>query len=382
MIYLDNAATSYPKPPEVIQAMKECMEEYSANPGRGSHALALRAARSILKARQAIARMFGIQSPDDVIFTQNATEALNLAIQGYLYSKRGHVITTALEHNSVRRPLEYMRREFGIDITYLVPDVNGFISPERILESIRPDTCLIVSTHASNLTGALLEIETIGKIAKEHGIPFLVDASQTAGIFEIDVGKMNIQMLASSGHKSLYGPQGTGFLYVHPDIDLKPLMYGGTGGFSELPDQPPVRPDRYESGTRNTVGIVGLLAGIEFVNRQGISTIREHEIRLTEKILEGLYELPKVRILGPERKVPRAPVVSFVVEGLDSAEIGFILDKYYQIAVRTGLHCTPLAHEISGTLDTGAIRVSVGFYNTDQQIDTFLQALNEIIQEA
>jgi cysteine desulfurase family protein len=382
MIYLDNAASSFPKPPEVIQAMKECMEEYSANPGRGSHALALRAARSILQARQAIARMFGIQSPDDVIFTQNATEALNLAIQGYLHSKRGHVITTALEHNSVRRPLEYMRREFGIDITYLVPDANGSIPPERILESIRPDTCLIVSTHASNLTGALLEIEMIGKIAKEHDIPFLVDASQTAGIFEIDVGKMNIQMLASAGHKSLYGPQGTGFLYVHPDIDLKPLMYGGTGGFSERLDQPPVRPDRYESGTRNTVGIVGLLAGIEFVNRQGISTIREHEMRLTEKILEGLLELPKVRMLGPERHLPRAPVVSFVLDGLDSAEVGFILDKYYQIAVRTGLHCTPLAHEISGTIDTGAIRVSVGFFNTDQHIDTFLQAISEIIQEA
>lgn len=380
MIYFDNAASSFPKPPEVAEAMHECIVEFAANPGRGSHTLAMRAARPILQARQEIAKMFGIRQSDDVIFTKNATESLNLAIQGF-FDGPAHVITTAFEHNSVRRPLEYMRRTFGIEITYVLPDHNGFISDEAIIESIRPDTRLIVATHASNLTGAILDIERIGILAKQHEIPFLVDASQTAGIFEIDVEEMNIQMLASAGHKSLYGPQGTGFLYVHPDIALKPLLYGGTGGHSEFIDQPPTRPDRYESGTLNTVGIVGLLAGITFVKQQGIDVIRKHENELVEKILAGLYQLPRVRVLGPDADVPRAPVISFVVEGLDSTEIGFILDKHYQIAVRTGLHCAPLAHKAAGTIDTGAVRVSVGYFNTMQHVTTFLDAMREILEE-
>lgn len=380
MIYLDNAASTFPKPQEVVKAMVECMQEYAANPGRSSHELAMRAAKTVLQARQEIAKLFGIGSPDDVIFTQNTTESLNLAIQGYL--KPGdHVITTALEHNSVRRPLEAVRRRHGIEITYISPNKDGEIEPQKIAEHICPNTKMIVVTHASNLTGVITDLQSIGEIAKKFNICFLVDAAQTAGVFDIDVGKMNIHMLAAPGHKSLYGPQGTGILYIQPTIDLEPLMYGGTGGYSELLDQPLIRPDRYESGTRNTVGISGLLAGIQFIQRVGIESIRDHELRLTAKILDGLSYHARIKILGPSLQILRAPVVSFVVANAESTEIGFVLDKYYQIAVRTGLHCTPLAHEAYGSITTGAIRVSVGFFNTEEEIDLFLTAMDEIVKE-
>ncbi|UOF91746.1 aminotransferase class V-fold PLP-dependent enzyme [Fodinisporobacter ferrooxydans] len=380
MIYLDNAASSFPKPPEVINAMMECMKEYAGNPGRGSHALANQAARVIFQARQEIAKLFGIAHAEDVIFTQNTTESLNLAIQGFL--KPGdHVITTMLEHNSVRRPLEYMKRKYQIEITYVSVDSKGLMNPQDIYSALKGNTKMIVASHASNLTGSIIDLHSIGEFAGKHGICFLVDAAQTAGVLDIDVHEMNIQMLAAPGHKSLYGPQGTGFLYVHPSIELEPLMYGGTGGNSESIDQPKVRPDRYESGTRNTVGIAGLLAGIQFIQKKGIANIRDHELQLTRKILHGLNQYERIKILGPDQLSLRAPVVSFVIDGLDSTELGFILDKYYQIAVRTGLHCTPLAHKASGSSDTGAARVSVGFFNTEEEIDIFLYAISEILKE-
>ncbi|MFD2170633.1 aminotransferase class V-fold PLP-dependent enzyme [Tumebacillus lipolyticus] len=377
MIYLDNAASSWPKPTEVLAKMEECLREYAANPGRGSHQLSMKASRVIFEARRKVAGLFGVKNPDNIIFTQNATEALNMGILGYL--KQGdHAITTMIEHNSVRRPLEYVRRERGVELTYVQGDGSGLISPESIREAIQENTKLIVVTHGSNLTGTLVPIAEIGAIAKEHNIVLLVDVCQTAGVYSIDVEEMNIGMLAFTGHKSLYGPQGTGGLYLHPEIDLDPFMHGGTGGYSELLEMPSTRPDRYEAGTRNTVGIAGLLAGISFIESIGLEKIREHEERLAFLLQKGLEAIPGVTVYGPALGEPRVPIISFTVEGFESHEIGFILDRNYQICVRSGLHCAPVAHETIGTVEQGAVRASLGWFNTEQEVEALIQAVAEI----
>jgi len=376
MIYLDNAASSWPKPPQVAEKMAEAVREYAANPGRGSHQLSMKASRVIFEARRKVAALFGVKNPDNVVFTQNATEALNLGIKGLL--KAGdHVITTTLEHNSVRRPLEFIKH-LGVELTYVQADECGQFDAELIRPAIRDNTRLIVVTHGSNLTGTLLPIKEIGQIAKEHGIVFMVDVCQTAGVYPIDVEEMNIGLLAFTGHKSLYGPQGTGGLYIHPELDVQPLMQGGTGGYSELIEMPSTRPDRYEAGTRNTAGIAGLLAGLTFLEETGLEKIRQHEESLTRKLHKGLQEISGVDVYGPPLGAARAPIVSFSVAGYESHEVGFILDRNYSICVRSGLHCTPLAHETIGTTEHGVVRVSIGYFNTEEEIDALLQAVAEI----
>jgi cysteine desulfurase family protein len=377
MIYLDNAATTWPKPPEVIRAMSECMESFAANPGRGSHQMSLKASRIVNETRQQLSSLFGVTNPADIVFTQNATEALNLAIKGFL-RPGDHVVTTSLEHNAVRRPLEFMKNH-GVSVTYVPAETNGTVSVKKIEEAITRETRLVVVTHGSNLTGTVIPVEEIGRITRARGIRLLVDAAQTAGVFPIDVEAMGIDMLAFTGHKSLYGPQGTGGLYIHPEVVLTPLLHGGSGGQSELPDMPPNRPDRYEAGTRNTVGIAGLGAGLSFVKRTGIDVIRKHEQELANLLSQELQAIPGVHLFGPSLPAERVPIVSFQVEGFDSTEIGFILDQHYQIAVRTGLHCAPLAHETLGTLQGGLVRVSVGFFNTRQEIHDLADAIREIV---
>ncbi|WP_018131414.1 aminotransferase class V-fold PLP-dependent enzyme [Effusibacillus pohliae] len=376
MIYLDNAASTWPKPPEVAEAMLQVMREFAANPGRSGHRLALQAAATIEQTRTRLAKLFHVKNPNDVIFTQNATESINLGLKGYL--KPGdHVVTTSLEHNSVRRPLEFLRQN-GIDVTYVTVSDSDDSLLRDVEESFRKNTKLLVVTHASNLTGRILPIEQLGWIARRHNVKFMVDASQTAGFWPIDVEAMNIDLLAFPGHKSLYGPQGTGGLYIHPELDLVPLLHGGTGGQSELAEQPPTRPDRYESGTRNTVGIAGLGAGLKFIEETGLETIRKHEEQLTRLLIEELSAIPGLALYGPDRDQPRCPVVSFSMEGYDANEVGFILDTHYQIAVRAGLHCSPLAHETVGTIRTGLVRASLGYFNTEQEIGELVRALKEI----
>lgn len=378
MIYLDNAASSWPKPPRVAEKMAECVREYAANPGRGSHALGMRADRVLFECRQKVAKLFGVRNSENVVFTQHATEALNLGIKGLL--KAGdHVVTSSLEHNSVRRPLEYLRKEIGIDVTYVQADENGRLKAEDFRSAVRENTRMIVVTHGSNLTGTLVPVAEIGQVAKEFGVVLMVDACQTAGVYPIDVEEMNIGMLAFTGHKSLYGPQGTGGLYIAPDLDVQPLLHGGTGGYSERIDQPPTRPDRYESGTRNTAGLAGLLAGLEFLEEIGLEKIREHEAALTKRLHKGLMEIPGVTIYGPPLGEERVPIVSFAVEGFESHEIGFILDRHYQICVRSGLHCSPLAHETVGTTEAGLVRASIGYFNTEADLDALVGAVREII---
>lgn len=379
MIYFDQAASSFPKPKEVTDAVVEALTEYGANPGRGGHELANKAANKIYETRVYLAKLFGLNDPRRVIFTQNATAALNQGILGLPLKSGDHIITTSYEHNSVRRPLELLKRDVGIEITYIQPNHNGEIDINALEKSIIASTKLIIVTHGSNLTGAIIPIEKIAEIAQKNNLVYMVDASQTAGILPIDMGKIGIDILAFAGHKGLMGPQGTGALLIKKNIELRPLLTGGTGHFSEQIEQPLELPERLESGTLNTPGIAGLLSGIQFVEQTGLDEIYKHEQLLTECCLKGLEKIEGVRIYGPDSSIRRLAVVSFNIEGIDSQEVAMILDQHYKIAVRAGLHCTPLAHQSIGTVEIGGtIRASFGIYNTVNEVEKFVQAIEEI----
>ena len=375
--YFDNAASSWPKPTEVMDAMTKCLLEYGANPGRGSHQMAVKASRALFETRKSLARLFGISNPNDICYTLNTTEALNLAIKGLL--KEGdHVITTSVEHNSVRRPLEFLRRTKNIEISYIQTNNQGYVNPLNIRDAIRSNTKLVICSHSSNLLGTIVPLGEISEICKAKKLIFLVDAAQTAGTIPIDVQKMGIDMLAFPGHKGLLGPQGTGGLYIHPNLDLEPLLQGGTGSQSEAVEQPLVRPDRYESGTQNTVGIAGLNEGVKFVLHQTVEAIHTKEWKLTQRLMEGIQGVKGIQILGPNLGEDKTGIVSFVMQQIDASELAFILDQSFQIAVRSGFHCTPLAHQSAGTTETGAVRASVGFYTTGEEVNHFIQAIKEI----
>jgi len=377
IIYLDHAATSWPKPPAVYAAVMKTMEEDAANPGRGSHQMAVRASRVLFDTRKSIAKLFRIANPNDIAFTLNTTMALNMAIKG-LVKPGDHVITTAVEHNSVRRPLELLKRLYAVEVTEVNTDEQGHLDVKQISAAIRHNTRLVVVNHSSNLLGTILPIAEIGSLTRSRGITLLVDAAQSAGIVDIDVEAMGIDLLAFPGHKGLLGPQGTGGLYIHPNVDLEPLLYGGTGSQSESLEQPKVRPDRFEAGTQNTPGLAGLRAGVQYVLQETTQRIYEHEWMLTQRIMSGLRAVEGVRILGPELGQPRTGIVSFVIDGVDPSETAFILDQHYQIAVRSGFHCTPLAHGTAGTLATGAVRASVGCFTTELEADALVAAVREI----
>jgi cysteine desulfurase family protein len=378
MIYFDQAASSFPKPDSVVKAVSEALAQYGANPGRGGHRLARDASSVIQQTRAALSGFFGLGIPENVWFYPNATAALNQALKGFPFTEGDHVIATSYEHNSVRRPLEYLKRKQGISVTYIQPDANGEIDEHQLSVTITEKTKLIVATHGSNLTGMIVSIEAMARAAKQHEIPFLVDASQTAGILPIDMEKMGIDMLAFPGHKGLLGPQGTGALLVQRGINLEPLIHGGTGAYSAEIDQPEQHPERYESGTLNTPGIAGLLAGLNEVKKLGLKTIYGHESELTNRCIDGLITIGGVHVFGPDPGSSRLGVISFRIEGVDVQETAHVLDQHYEIAVRAGLHCSPLAHESTGTADGGTVRVSFGPYNTKEEVDRFLQAVEEI----
>ncbi len=296
MIYLDNAATSRPKPPEVIDAMVNYMTEVCANSGRSGHRLAISASRIVYNTRSAIAELFNIKDPLRVIFTLNATEGLNLAIKG-LFQYHDHVITSSMEHNSVMRPLRAME-SYGLEVTTVKCSEQGFLDPSDIRKAIKENTKAIILNHASNVTGSIAPIEEISEISKEYDLLFILDAAQTAGSYPIDVQKVDLDMLIFTGHKSLYGPTGVGGLYIKEGVDPKPLKYGGTGSKSEEEYQPDFTPDKYESGTLNIVGIAGLGAGVNFILREGVESIRKREIELTQKLIDGLSSIPRVILYG------------------------------------------------------------------------------------
>ena len=373
MIYLDNAATTYMKPRKVFEATGKSY----ANPGRGGHKLACAAGDIIYKCREALCDFLSAENPCNIIFTCNTTDALNIAIKG-LIKQGDHVITSGMEHNSVIRPLIGV----GADISIAMPDLAGRVDASKILPLIRDNTRLIAITHASNICGTINPIREIGSLSRSHGIPFLVDAAQTAGVFPINVQDANIDFLAFAGHKLLFGPQGTGGLYIkNPDL-LTPFREGGTGSLSESLEQPNFLPDKFESGTLNTNGIAGLLEGVKFITRTGLDTISSREEELTELLLEGLKTMPNVTIYGEPEAVGRVGVVGFNIEGIDCVDVSAALSEKYGIASRAGLHCAALAHKSMGTTDIGMIRLSVSFLNKKSDIKIALGALKKISTEA
>lgn len=380
LIYLDHAATSWPKPPAVTDAVVQAMLHDAANPGRGSHAMAVRASRVLFDTRKQLAKLFHIKNPNDIAFASNTTMALNMAIKGWV--KPGdHVISTSVEHNSVRRPLYYLEQTIGVETTFVEADERGYVSVDDVAQAIRPNTTLVVVNHSSNLLGTILPIDGIAELTKSRGIKFLVDAAQSAGILPIDVSSMGIDMLAFPGHKGLLGPQGTGGLYIDPDLDLVPLLHGGTGSQSEAREQPQVRPDKYEAGTQNTPGLAGLKAGVQHVLNETVQNIHTKEWTLAQRLMEGLSAIPSIRLLGPKLGEQRTGIVAFVADGIDPSELSFILDQHYRIAVRSGFHCTPLAHACAGTEATGAIRASVGLFTTEAEVDALTEAMKEITKQ-
>jgi len=378
-IYLDNAATSWPKPPEVAKAVVHAIENDAANPGRGSHAMAVRASRILFDTRKQLSKLFNVRNPNDIAFASNTTMALNMAIKGLL--KAGdHVIATSVEHNSVRRPLYYLEQTIGIEVTYIDGDEYGQLTVDDVAKAIRSNTALAIVNHSSNVLGTVMPLADICELMRQRGIKVLVDAAQSAGILPIDVRGMGIDLLAFPGHKGLLGPQGTGGLYVAPNVELTPLLHGGTGSQSEAPEQPDIRPDKYEAGTQNTPGLAGLKAGVEYVLKETVQSIHEKEWRLTQRLMEQLQPVEGIRLLGPMLGDQRTGIVSFVAESIDPSELSFILDQHYQIAIRAGFHCSPLAHACAGTSSTGAVRASVGLFTTEVEVDALAHAMKEIMK--
>jgi cysteine desulfurase family protein len=376
MIYFDNAATSWPKPPCVAEAMTQYMAEVGASPGRSGHRLAVEAARRLYDAREAVADLFHAPDPLRVVFGANVTEALNLALNGLL-RPGDHVITGSMEHNAVMRPLRALERN-GVQITVVPCSPDGALDPADLAAAVGPATRLIALNHASNVTGTLLPVAEAGRIARQHDLLLLVDAAQTAGAYPIDMQSDAIDLLAFTGHKSLYGPMGTGGLVIGDRVDvhlLQPLKRGGTGSRSEREEQPDFLPDLCESGTPNAVGLAGLAAGTRWVLAQGVERIRAHELALTAQLLSGLAEIPGVTVYGPRDARRQTATVSFVIAGLEHSDVGLRLDDEYAIMCRVGLHCAPAAHRTLGTFPAGTVRFGLGAFNTAVEISAALEAV-------
>ncbi|WP_346885865.1 aminotransferase class V-fold PLP-dependent enzyme [Clostridium sp. UBA4395] len=372
MIYLDNAATSFPKPSEVYDQVLNCMKNYCANPGRGSHDMSVKSALKIMETREEICELFNIPSPLNLIFTSNATEALNISIKGAL--KRGdHVISTVIEHNSVLRPLHSLFED-GVQVTLVGVDKSGYINFNDIKKEIKKNTKMIIINHTSNVLGSIQDIKSIGRISKDNGIIFMVDASQSAGVIPIDVENDHIDLLAFPGHKGLFGPQGTGGLFIRDGIKLRNFKEGGTGSNSHFMIQPDFVPDQFESGTLNTPGIAGLCEGVKFIKKTGLDNIRKYEEELLWYLLEQIKKLSYVKIYGSDSKKQRSAVISLNVDGIDASVVGEQLNER-GIAVRTGYHCAPLIHDVIGTEYAGTVRVSPGYFNTFEDIEKLVEAI-------
>lgn len=376
-VYLDNAATSYPKPDAVYSAMDRAAREIGVAPGRGGYRQSIEASRLLFETREALAALFGVTDSSRFIITHSATESLNLAVKGLLRAG-DHVVTTTMEHNSLARPLFAAGRS-GVNVSWVTADENGHVSVESIRSALKPETRAVAMTHCSNVTGAANPVGEIGAILKDRGVIFLVDAAQSAGSIPVNIPAMNIDLFAAPGHKGLYGPQGTGFLYIAPEIYLEPLLLGGTGsGSSEL--APPLElPERFESGTLNISGIAGLKAGLEFIAAQGVANIQDHEAVLVKRLIDGLSAISSIKVINPQMTENRGAVVSFSLPGRDPSSVGHILDSQFDIAVRTGLHCAPLAHKTIGTFPEGTVRVSPGIFNCQEDIDALLEAVQKIV---
>ena len=378
-IYFDNAATSWPKPESVIKGMNDFNNRIGANPGRAGHGLSVEAGKILFNTREIIAQLFKISDPLRISFTSNITHSLNIVLFGLLNSG-DHVITSSIEHNSVMRPLRELENK-GVQLTVVQCDKTGMIDPQDIHKSIKPNTKLIVVTHASNVTGTILPIENIGSIASEHSIIFCIDSAQTAGCVEIDVEKFNIDILCFTGHKGLLGPMGTGGLYIKSGLEkyIKPLILGGTGSLSDSEKQPEFMPDKYESGTLNTIGIAGLYEGVKFIEDTGLKNINSKETSLLKHFLDGISDIKKITLYGTGNLKDRTAITSFNIEGFSPSEISHHLDERYGIVTRSGLHCAPSAHKTIATFPTGTCRFSFSYFNTFEEIDTAVRAIRGMV---
>ncbi|MEN6469237.1 MAG: aminotransferase class V-fold PLP-dependent enzyme [Smithella sp.] len=381
-VYLDNAATSFPKPESVLTGMISFQQTVGANPGRSGYGRSIDAGRIIYEAREALGRLFNVDDPLQIALTKNSTEALNIAILGALQSG-DHVMTSSMEHNSVMRPLRFLEGR-GVALSVIPCSPRGELDPQDIQKALRKNTKMVVLTHASNVTGTIMPIEAVGELLRERGdVIFCVDAAQTAGALPVDVQKMEIDLLAFTGHKSLFGPQGTGGLYIRKGLEkqIAPLMMGGTGSHSEFEDQPDFMPDQYESGTPNTIGFAGLGAGVNFVLEQTVEAIRTKERKLTSCFLEPLKALSdQVILYGPGDVTRQTAVISFNVKNIISSDAALYFEENFGILCRPGLHCAPSAHHTIGTFPQGAIRFSFGFFNTEQDVERACEAVLKLLK--
>jgi len=381
-IYFDNAATSWPKPDSVINAMNDFNTNVGSNPGRSGHHLSVEAGRVLFEARENAAELFHIDDPLRISLTSNITHSLNIVLRGYL--KPGdHVITSSMEHNSVMRPLRDLE-QCGVELTVVQCDDAGRLEPDDIRKSIRSNTKLLILTHASNVTGTLMPVHEAGKIAADHGILFCLDSAQSAGVLDIDVNSFNVDILCFTGHKGLLGPMGTGGFYLKKGLEdlIEPLMSGGTGSLSEYEKQPDFMPDKYEAGTLNAIGFAGLASGIRYVLDTGAAVIREKEDALTEYFINSLKDRKRIKIYGIDSVNFRTSVVSFNIDGIAPSDAAFIFDEEYGILSRPGLHCAPSAHRTIGSFPGGTNRFSFGFYNTFEEVDISLKAIDKILHSS
>lgn len=372
MIYLDNAATSFPKPEAVYKKVDYILRNIGGNPGRASHRMAIEASRAVFDAREAVAKLFSLSDSSRIVFTKNATEGINIALKGLL--KPGdHVVTTSFEHNSVAKTIHSLEKT-GVKTTKVRPDKFGFVSTPSIEKAITAETKIVCLSHASNVFGTLQPIDEIAVVCKGRGVLFMVDAAQTAGALPIDLSSAGIDILAATGHKAFFGPQGTGFLYVRDGVEPEPLVSGGTGELDLMLETP----ERLESGTMNTPGIGGLMAGVEFLLGVGVDKVRAHEVALVDAILAGLRGIKGINIIGAQDAAKRASLVAFNIKNVKPGDAGARLDNEFSIMVRTGAHCAPSAHKEAGTYPEGAVRVSPGWFNTAKDIEEFVRAVTVI----
>lgn len=376
-IYLDNAATSWPKPEAVYQAVDRFMREVGATPGRGGHRQEREAQHIADDAREALACLFHAPDPQGVVFTMNATQAINMALKGLL-RPGDHVVTSSIEHNALWRPLKALERH-SVQTTAIPCSPDGTLDPAEVKAALRPGTRLVALLHASNVLGTILPVAEIGEICRGHGALFLVDAAQTAGAYPIDMEAMGIDLLAFAGHKGTYGPHGTGGLVVRPGIEMGTWVEGGSGIESASETMPETLPARLEAGTQNAAGIAGLLAGVRFVLERGVERIRAHEMKMTGLLMGELRAIPGLTILGPDDMAHCTAVVSVTVEGYMPDQLATVLDQVFDVATRAGLHCAPQAHRTAGTLDCGALRFSPGFFTTAEDVRHAVGSLREIV---
>jgi cysteine desulfurase family protein len=377
IIYLDNAATVYPKPPEVLDAVLDMYKRFGVNPGRSGYDLCLIGGELVQTTREELTRFFGGTDPDRLSFAYNASDALNILIQG-MVEPEDHVISTTVEHNSVIRPLNHLRRDHGVAVDYVPTASDGRVDPRDIVKHIRPETKLVVVNHGSNVIGTIQPVAEIGRICRERKIRFVVDTAQTAGVIPIDVQEMHIDALAFTGHKSMLAPTGIGGSYVAEGVEVKHTRAGGTGVRSAYPYHPDEYPDRLEVGTPNVLGIIGLHEAQRYIAERGMDEIHRHEMELLSTLQQGLDEIDEVTLHGTKRLTDRLPVLSFTVEGWDPADVGILLDGDHNVACRTGLQCAPLIHDQMGTSPRGTVRLSVGPMNTAAEVEETVHGVRAI----